>query len=133
MGCGPSLYHDFGLAVVKPKYPVGTRVAAVKFHDIKQFRNPHTGQMQDHLMGATWSTGVVSEIKEVRIVTHKYHRSVAGSLAMSAAGHDSNPDKTRVDFKYAVAFDDGTTEVDIPVDRVRPDESPLPARAAEPI
>lgn len=101
---------------------MGTRVAAVKIQHVKQFRNPHTGMMEDNLFGAKWSLGVVSAVNEVQ-VTGQYDRSSAAAVAH--AGHFKKLHRGR---KYTVAFDDGSSEVDIPVDRIRSDDSPAPAR-----
>ena len=102
---------------------MGTRVAAVKVQHIKRFRNPHTGMMEDNLFGAKWSLGVVSAVNEVQVMAGQYDRSSALAVA-----HANQHKKTRRGRKYTVAFDDGSSEVDIPVDRIRSDDSPAPAR-----
>ena len=95
---------------------MGTRVAAVKpeVQHIKRFRNPHTGMMEDNLFGAKWSLGVVSAVNEVQVMAGQYDRSSALAVA-----HANQHKKTRRGRKYTVAFDDGSSEVDIPVDRIR--------------
>ena len=101
---------------------MGTRVAAVKLQHIKQFRNPHTGKMEDNLFGAKWSLGVVSDVREVQVVGN-YDRGSAVSVA-----HAIHFKPTQSRCKYTVAFDEGDTEADIPFDRIRSDDSPAPAR-----
>ena len=102
---------------------MGTRVAAVKLQHIKQFRNPHTGKMEDNLFGAKWSLGVVSDVNEVQVMMGNYDRGSAVAVA-----HASHFKKTLRRCKYTVAFDEGDTEADIPFDRIRSDDSPAPAR-----
>ena len=66
-------------------------------------------------MGATWSLGIVSEVTEYNVHTR---------LSASEANFGRLP-RGR---KHTVAFDDGSSEAGIPLDRIRRDNSPAPAR-----
>ena len=59
--------------------------------------------MEDHLMGATWSLGIVSEVTEYNVHTR-----------LSAA--EANFGRLPRGRKYTVAFDDGSSEAGVPVD-----------------
>ena len=67
-------------------------------------------------MGATWSLGIVSEVTEYNVHTR-----------LSAAA-DPNFGRLPRGRKYTVAFDDGSSEAGVPLDRIRRDNSPAPAR-----
>ena len=67
-------------------------------------------------MGATWSLGIISEVTEYNVHTR------LSAAAGTAAG------RLPRGRKYTVAFDDGSSEAGIPLDRIRRDNSPAPAR-----
>ena len=104
-------------------FKVGNRVAAVKLQHVRRFRNPHTGEMEDTLFGAAWSPGIVTAVNEVQVMAKRYDRGSAYKVARQAQAN-----KTSRVRKYTVTFDTGDCEADVPVDRIRADASPAPAR-----
>ena len=82
--------------------------------------------MEDTLFGAAWSPGIVTAVKEVQVMAKRYDRGSAYKVARQAQAN-----KTSRVRKYTVTFDAGDCEADVPVDRIRADASPAPARTDE--
>lgn len=120
MGCVSSrkqVHNEF--------FKVDDRVMAIKRKDIRQIRNPHTGDIEDTLYGAKWSHGIITAVK-MHVITKNKNYGSSFYWPEPGSAYYKFDIQTRTNKKpifvllrkYTVTFDTGDSEVDVPIDRL---------------